>query len=135
MADRAAIQREHQQAQGLERAPDSGRAAAGTVPNNIAAAGNLTQENLTPHRDRSEEPASQTTPTASGPLANKTVGRYQLIKIAGRGNMGVVYHAYDPKHSSDVAVKVCTTTRLQSDAERRLYRRLFLNEARTEARE
>jgi serine/threonine protein kinase len=59
----------------------------------------------------------------------KKIGKYPVLGIAGRGNMGVVYTGYDPFSDRDVAIKVCS---LEGDQEstNRVARKLFFNEAR-----
>ncbi|MFT5172311.1 MAG: serine/threonine protein kinase [Gammaproteobacteria bacterium] len=34
------------------------------------------------------------------------IGRYEILSIAGRGAMGVVYHGYDPFFDREVAIKI-----------------------------
>lgn len=57
-----------------------------------------------------------------------TVGKYQLVKLLGRGNMASVYLAEDAKLGRQVALKVVTGEQLMGpDGE--LMRALFANEA------
>ncbi len=35
------------------------------------------------------------------------LGKYHILGIAGRGNMGVVYTGYDPYCKTDVAIQLC----------------------------
>jgi serine/threonine protein kinase len=58
------------------------------------------------------------------------LGRYHVLGIAGRGNMGVVYTGYDPYLDQDVAIKVCTVPGHSADADS-VARKLFYNEAHT----
>jgi len=60
------------------------------------------------------------------------IGKYEILDIAGRGNMGLVYIGYDPFEDRRVAVKVGTITGGDSStATRRIARKLFFNEAHT----
>ena len=56
-------------------------------------------------------------------------GKYHVLGIAGRGNMGVVYTAYDPFADRDVAVKICTEINTEDEKRSRVARKLFFNEA------
>jgi len=61
----------------------------------------------------------------------RKLGKYTIIGVAGRGNMGVVYIAHDPYTDRKVAIKVCP---LDADADshaQRVARKLFFNEAHT----
>ncbi|MGH8614474.1 MAG: serine/threonine-protein kinase [Gammaproteobacteria bacterium] len=58
-----------------------------------------------------------------------TVGKYRLLKMLGRGNMGTVYLAQDPDAGREVALKIVSGEQLAGpDSE--LTRALFANEAR-----
>ena len=59
------------------------------------------------------------------------IGKYPVIGIAGRGNMGMVYIGYDPFHGRDVAIKVCKLAPDMGDDSARVARKMFFNEAHT----
>ncbi len=56
-------------------------------------------------------------------------GKYHVVGLAGRGNMGVVYLGYDPFADRDVAIKVSTVKENLEDTAARQARKLFFNEA------
>ena len=60
-----------------------------------------------------------------------TLGKYKVLGVAGRGNMGVVYVAHDPFSDSKVAIKVCSVPGDEKDQSNDLTRRMFFNEAYT----
>ena len=63
----------------------------------------------------------------------KRFGRYEVIAEVGRGAMGVVYKARDPKIDRFVAVKTISLSG-QSPAEEREYRERFFHEAQAAGR-
>jgi len=59
-------------------------------------------------------------------------GKYGILDVAGRGNMGIVYVGYDPFADRHVAVKVCAMEDENgASSSSRLARKLFFNEAHT----
>jgi len=66
-------------------------------------------------------------------LAHQTLGRYQIEAEIGRGAMGVVYRAFDPKIHRTVAIKTISLAG-QDDGEEREYRERFAQEARAAGR-
>ncbi len=62
-----------------------------------------------------------------------TIGRYQLVDVAGRGAMGVVYRAKDPLLGRTVALKVITPSVTSDTAAFEDFRKRFLREARAVA--
>ena len=57
------------------------------------------------------------------------LGKYEVTKQIGRGNMGVVYLGHDPFADRPVAVKVAVSDKLKNKAVRARFRKMFLNEA------
>ena len=53
----------------------------------------------------------------------ESIGRYRIVRLAGRGGFSVVWEAYDPVLHRRVAVKACTPDALVSPAVRRRFRR------------
>ena len=58
------------------------------------------------------------------------IGKYDVLGVAGRGAMGVVYVGRDPVIDRKVAIKVCTPRNGDDEGAAHVARRLFLNEAR-----
>jgi len=59
------------------------------------------------------------------------VGKYAVLGVAGRGGMGTVYIGHDPFIERKVAIKVCPVGDVSSDANARLARKMFFNEAQS----
>lgn len=74
-------------------------------------------------------PVVPAAPAADSLPVGTTVDRYVLSHELGRGGMGVVYRAYDPRLQREVAIKV-----LRSDGAGSRGRRRILREARTMAK-
>ena len=68
---------------------------------------------------------AQLDPTPAGVprvIGTKLADRYEIAAEIGRGGMGVVYRAHDPRLGRDVAVKLVPPTQLSPDAEHRFQR-------------
>ena len=61
----------------------------------------------------------------------KTLGKYDILGEAGRGNMGVVYAGHDPFVDRKVAIKVLASERPADDPAAIRAKRMFFNEARS----
>ena len=62
--------------------------------------------------------------------AVQTIGKYELIRPIGDGNMGTVYLARDPFSLQDVAIKIATPKPADDDRIARRRRKLFYIEAK-----
>jgi serine/threonine-protein kinase len=83
------------------------------------------------YRDlRGADEASEGTPAVAEP---KRLGRYQIVAELGRGAMGMVYEAYDPRIDRVVAIKIITISG-DSPSESEAFRTRFIREARASGR-
>lgn len=83
------------------------------------------------YRDlRGADDASERTPALAEP---KRLGRYQIVAELGRGAMGTVYEAYDPRIDRVVAIKIITISG-DSPSESEEFRTRFIREARASGR-
>ena len=69
------------------------------------------------------------TATDWGTLEGQALGKYQVLKSIGKGNMASVYLGHDPFIDRPVAIKVAFDEYVQSAENGALYRRMFCNEA------
>ena len=69
-------------------------------------------------------------PEATNTQAVQTIGKYELIRPIGDGNMGTVFLARDPFTLQDVAVKIATPKPADEDRIARRRRKLFYIEAK-----
>src|SRR5437764_12903422 len=67
---------------------------------------------------------------AAGP---QTLGRYQLERVLGKGAMGIVYEALDPKLNRKVAIKTLLISQLDEETAKDFSMR-FVREAHAVAR-
>src|SRR5438045_3151526 len=63
----------------------------------------------------------------------KTLGRYGVARVLGRGAMGVVYEGFDPKLNRRVAIKTILKSHLDADTAKE-YSMRFVREAQAVAR-
>ena len=59
------------------------------------------------------------------------LGKYEILGVAGRGNMGTVYIAHDPFVDRKVAIKVCSTRGSADEEAGPLFKKRFFREAQT----
>lgn len=69
-------------------------------------------------------------PEATKTQATQSIGKYELIRPIGDGNMGTVFLARDPFSLQDVAVKIATPKPADEDRIARRRRKLFYIEAK-----
>lgn len=67
-------------------------------------------------------------------VGKKTIGRYEIIKMLGKGAMGVVYKARDPLLDRVVAVKTIVSPKNQGKRVRSAYLERFQREAKAAAK-
>jgi serine/threonine protein kinase len=73
-------------------------------------------------------PRPSVAPAASAEVPDK-IGKYPIIKVAGKGTTGTIYLSHDPYFRRDVAIKVYTTSTDDDPQRARIARKMFFNEA------
>lgn len=64
-------------------------------------------------------------------LEGSSLGKYQLLRRIGAGNMATVYLAHDSFIDRPVAIKVAGSEAFEMTGNEQLYKQLFFNEAQT----
>ncbi|MEQ8234477.1 MAG: protein kinase, partial [Gammaproteobacteria bacterium] len=64
-------------------------------------------------------------------LEGSSLGKYQVLRRIGAGNMATVYMAHDPFIDRPVAIKVARSEHVGDGTHGALYQQLFFNEAQT----
>src|ERR1700682_807303 len=64
-------------------------------------------------------------------LSVQRIGSYDILGEVGRGNMGIVFRAFDPMIHRDVAIKVVKLPEDASAAQQEQYRQRILREIRS----
>ena len=64
-------------------------------------------------------------------LEGSSLGKYQILKKIGAGNMAIVYMGHDPFIDRPVAIKVARPEQSGESEVSEFYKQLFFNEAQT----
>lgn len=72
---------------------------------------------------------SRTTTVPGLPAVLERIGKYEVVKLLGKGATSAVYQAYDPFQDRHVAIKVVLPEALGDIEHGRRYRKLFVTEA------
>ena len=72
--------------------------------------------------------------SAQAPAELKQLGRYDLVRVLGKGAMGIVYEGLDPKLHRKVAIKTILKGHLDDDEAAKEYSMRFMREAQAVAR-
>ena len=71
---------------------------------------------------------------AGEPVELKQLGRYDLVRVLGKGAMGIVYEGLDPRLNRKVAIKTIIKGHLDDEAAAKEYSMRFMREAQAVAR-
>jgi eukaryotic-like serine/threonine-protein kinase len=89
----------------------------------LRAFGNLFRRAVTPRPEPEEpEPPAKSAPAGAGGSAPAQIGPYVVTGEIGRGGMGIVYAARDPRLERTVAIKTMASPRGDEDARKRFWR-------------
>ena len=72
--------------------------------------------------------------SAQAPAELKQLGRYDLVRVLGKGAMGIVYEGMDPKLHRKVAIKTILKGHMDDDDAAKEYSMRFMREAQAVAR-
>src|SRR5262249_38135394 len=108
--------------------------ATGATPRTRRCSSPPTKRASSPRPRSSSTAACPPAATDPGAMARPpTLGRYRVERVLGKGAMGVVYEAFDPKLSRKVAIKTIHISQLDEETAKDFSRR-FVREAHAAAR-
>jgi eukaryotic-like serine/threonine-protein kinase len=67
-------------------------------------------------------------------VPRKKLGRFEIVRVLGKGAMGIVYEGLDPRLNRRVAIKTILRSAILDDAEAKEYAQRFVREAQAVAR-
>ena len=62
-------------------------------------------------------------------LEGRSLGKYQIVRSIGSGNMSCVYLGHDPFIDRPVAIKIADAEQISSTEHGETYKKIFFNEA------
>src|SRR5690606_39225012 len=91
--------------------------------------GSASRARLAPGDDMSSKDKALDATRLDRPQMPEKLGKYSIIREVGRGSSGTVYLSHDPFYGRDVAIKLYKEPGAEDDAEQRVARKMFFNEA------